>query len=266
MNTEEKILFCWEFFQKLHHNLSQKELQQFVPEAEHLGTPPENKNFTQETKEHKKWSFFYLEKAWKYVPMLRFLPGVRAVAVCNSVAMGTATEDSDIDLLIITDSKKLWTARVFCTIFFHLLGLRRHGKKIAGRFCLSFFITESAMNFERIALLPRDPYLAFWISTLHPIFGRDVFLRLAEKNRNFVKKNAGIPLLFLEKIREEPKKRPFFQRFLEKIFEKQWEYVLKKIFLPRAIRKKRKLKDDSGIILSEHILKFHNSDKRKEFL
>lgn len=266
MNTDEKVVFCWEFFQKLKHNLSHKELLQFVPEAENLSVPPANKAFIKTTEEQKKWSFTYLEKAWEYIPLLRFFPGVRAVAVCNSAAMGTANEESDIDLLIITSPKRLWTARIFCTAFLHILGLRRHGKKRKGRFCLSFFMTESAINFERMALLPRDPYLAFWVSTLHPIFGKEVFARLADENRNFVKNNADIPLLFVEKLRNEPKKRPKIQRFLEVFFGTFFESLCKKIFLPRTLAKKRKLKDDSGIIVSENILKFHNTDKRKEFL
>lgn len=266
MNTDQKIVFCWEFFQKLRHNLSHKELLQFVPEAENIDTPPLNKNFIQTTKKQEKWSFAYLEKAWKYLPMLRFLPGVRAVAVCNSAAMGTANEASDIDVLIITSPKKLWTARIFCTAFLHFLGVRRHGKRVKGRFCLSFFITKNAMNFEKIALLPHDPYLAFWVSTLHPIFGKDLFLRLADENRKFVKHNAHIPLLFLEKLRKEAKKGPFLQKILEKMCGNWCEFWCKKIFLPRTLAKKRKLKDDSGIIISENILKFHNSDRRKEFL
>lgn len=41
------------------------------------------------------------------------------------------------------------------------------------RFCLSFFITEEAMNFESIRLQPNDPYLDRWIYTLIPLVNKN---------------------------------------------------------------------------------------------
>ena len=88
----------------------------------------------------------FLKKAKKYLPFLRFLPFIRAVAVVNSVSFGSADEKSDIDLFIITKNKHIWTARIFTTFFLHILGVRRHGKKISGRFCLSFFADENNLD------------------------------------------------------------------------------------------------------------------------
>ncbi len=65
---------------------------------------------------------------------------IKEVYVVNSVANGTATEFSDIDLLVITENKMVLRTRLLLTIITQLLKIRVHGKKIAGRFCLSFIV------------------------------------------------------------------------------------------------------------------------------
>jgi hypothetical protein len=47
--------------------------------------------------------------------------------------------------------------------------VRKTAKNHEGRFCLSFFIDESALNFEKI-IEENDIYMYFWILTLTPIF------------------------------------------------------------------------------------------------
>ena len=53
-------------------------------------------------------------------------------------------------------------------------------EKIAGRFCLSFFITEKCTQFFHVLRFPGDPYLGFgflWV----PIFGK--FSKNTNENR-----------------------------------------------------------------------------------
>lgn len=314
------------FFWKLQHNISAEEIREFCdfPPGGYdplLPNIQQKTEFTETTKSHHIWSKKYLKKAHKWLPFFRFLPGVRAVAVCNTVALGTADKNSDIDLFIITASGKLWTARIFCTLFCQILRIRRHHKKVAGRFCLSFFVTENFLDFEKIAIEPRDPYLAFWISSLIPIFGKEVFKKILEKNKNFVQNNGGIGIRFeneknmadfLKDVKDEkdsqlssvakeifqvsvteknekiiPSKQremegnelrgllkkqnatagqaPLLKKVGEFLLGSWFESLVKKIFLPRTLKKKAKLKDQSGTIVEDDILKFHNSDRRREF-
>lgn len=62
-----------------------------------------------------------------------------------------------------------------------ILGQRKSSNNHAGKFCLSFFITEDAMNFAKIAIKD-DIYLSYWIQTLRPILNRkhtfDKFLEI----------------------------------------------------------------------------------------
>lgn len=206
------------------------------------------------------WSKIYRKKAFRFLPFLRYCPGIRGVLVCNSVAFGTAEKSSDIDLLIITAPKKLWTARVFSTVILHILGVRRHGKKIAGRFCLSFFVTENALNFSHIALPNGDPYLGFWTKTLIPIFGEEVFRNIQKQNQIFVKYETG------EEISDKkiPTGDSHFRNLLEHCFKEKAEVFFRKHLFPRTLRKKENLPNTSGTILSDTMLKFHDQDRREE--
>lgn len=94
----------------------------------------------------------YWGKVNNYLPILQRLPFMKTIAVCNTLAFGSANAKSDIDLFIITTANRIFSARVIITLVTWLLGIRRHGKKIAGRFCLSFFIAEDALNLEKILL------------------------------------------------------------------------------------------------------------------
>lgn len=120
--------------------------------------------------------------------LLELFPQILLVALCNSRAMGEADENSDIDLFIIAKKGNLWTVRFIVTALTSMLGVRRsntHGlqkgtpeyiKRTKDRFCLSFFITEEAMNFDRIRLQPNDPYLDRWIYTLIPLCEQESYI------------------------------------------------------------------------------------------
>src|SRR3989338_8633583 len=61
-------------------------------------------------------------------------------------------DDSDIDLFIVARAGRLFIVRSFSILILHVLGVRLHGKKIKGRFCLSFFIDDTALDLSKIAI------------------------------------------------------------------------------------------------------------------
>jgi hypothetical protein len=87
--------------------------------------------------------------------------------------MYSVDADSDIDLFVVTSPRRLWTVRILMTLVFQLLGVRRYGKKIAGRLCLSFFSTTDGLDMSEIALDGGDPYLATWVKYLSPILDKN---------------------------------------------------------------------------------------------
>lgn len=115
--------------------------------------------------------------------MFRYIPGIQCICICNSLAMNACHENSDIDLFIITQKNRLWTARVFTTLLLTILGQRKTSKHHAGKFCLSFFISEEDLKLEDIAI-KNDMYLSYWAATLKPLINRNkTFERFMKANK-----------------------------------------------------------------------------------
>ncbi|MBM3256204.1 MAG: nucleotidyltransferase domain-containing protein, partial [Candidatus Moranbacteria bacterium] len=66
----------------------------------------------------------------KALKIFRFVPGLRGLFVCGSVARKTSRRRSDIDFLILTDKNRVWTVRFFMTAIAFLLGKKTKNKKI----------------------------------------------------------------------------------------------------------------------------------------
>lgn len=88
----------------------------------------------------------YLYRVRLAVKALRLVPFVRLVGLNGSIVRGDENERSDIDLLIIAKSTRLYTARFFSVIAVHLTGWRRHADKIAGRVCLNCYLNDQDPN------------------------------------------------------------------------------------------------------------------------
>jgi len=221
------------------------------------------KNFLKQQKYNQ--DFFNFGK--KIARFFKFLPGISGLAICNSVALQTSKKNSDIDFFIFCQNGKIWTARFFAVLFLQIFGWRRNKKKITKKICLSFFVVENFLDFKKISIKPKDPYLAFWILSLKPVFGKKILEKFWKKNINFVQKNLG----FMPEIEEilqincfEKKEKTFItKKFLEFIFF--WlEKILKFFCYKRANKKRKLLKNSEGIIISDKILKFHDKDIRRK--
>lgn len=122
----------------------------------------------------------YLIAERKYRAALRFtrlaalVPGIRMVAVCNTLAFSAARDESDIDFFIIARAGSLWFARAACGILALLCGTRPVGNERKDTYCLSFFVSDRALDLSSIALEPHRPrddiYLAHWVSMCVPLF------------------------------------------------------------------------------------------------
>ncbi len=209
------------------------------------------------------------QKLWRkvdrYVPYLRMVPFLRGVAVCNNLAFGKVDKESDIDLFIIARAGRMFLVRTLVTFILQILGVRRHGKKIAGRFCLSFFVDDSALNLETIAL-DSDIYLAYWCRNLRLVIDDGVFSEFANENswtaKYFEEKGFVLEKERVLKIFRFQKK---FENILNGDFGNFLERYLKNWQMKRANEKLKFVPETADILISEHILKFHNLDRRREY-
>lgn len=292
MNLKNSILKTIQFFDIFDYPLKAEEIQRYLyqrPKALHIkevkGTLAGMSEIVtlkeyyllkgrEEIIRTREGREFRSEQYWNKVKFyglhMRRVPFIKMIAVCNNLSYHNASEKSDIDLLIVTTPGRLWTARILLTLLLQFFGVRRHGDKIAGRFCLSFFITTERLNFEPIELSPVDPYLAYWMTLLAPIEGREIFAELREKNKKWLSEKYGLEFsLEQEKhfytLPEDRLKKILewlLGGFLGNLFEKSLSSVFKK----RAQKKAAQINTlNSGIVIEDNMLKFHDLDRRSEY-
>ena len=211
------------------------------------------------------------EKLWKRTNRFSWFfalcPFLRMAAVCNSLAYGNVKETSDIDVFIVTEKGRLSTVRLFLKILTQIFKMRVHHDKISGRFCLSFFVSEKAINLETLAH-KFDPHLAYFTKMMKPIFGEKTYLKFVKDNSAWTEKYFKRPLApDLKGLRRHHSLARFFGFLIEtflRLFGGLIEILAVKIQSKRdSERKKQFSGSDNGIVTNKDIFKFHEQDPRQ---
>lgn len=198
--------------------------------------------------------FKKLRRAARYFSLFPF---VHTVFACNTLAWRHTAPESDIDLFIVVAPGTIWLSRLLLVTPFRLLG-RRPKQTAVDPFCFSFFITNDDLSLEKLLLSDGDPYMAYWLVSLIPIFDRG-----ESQNKIFEKNKWAFEILPNTFFNFSNKKEKFFLPlgFL-RIFEGQAKRFQQK-FLPRQIKTAANF--DSRVIISDSVLKFHLNDRRADF-
>jgi len=202
------------------------------------------------------------EKLWfkvrDYRWLFRVLPFIKLVGVVNSLAYGNVNEQSDIDLFVVVEKGRLGSARFFMKLFTHILGIRVHHKKKSRRFCLSFFVTEDALNLSKLAH-KFDPYLAYFVRTMAPVFGsKKTYVDFLKANEEWVGP-YGVYSPRLERFVEfekenESNKSEWYTRKVEAFL---YKYQHERDF--------KRVGENPGVVMNEQIFKSNEVDRRVEF-
>lgn len=210
-----------------------------------------------------------LQKCNTYIKMLSWIPYLQMVGIGNTLAFGSADRDSDIDLFIITAKDHVWFVRFLTGIFFHVLGVRRHGKKVSERFCLSFYADESVMDFRLIMLQPDDVYMRFWVATMKPFLGKKGYEAFVSANETMLKESFP----FWKQEQETLYLTSDSSSQLKNLLEKFGNTALGRMLEHAIVKMQRKkmdilpvhLTEEASVVISDHMLKFHNKDRRKKY-
>lgn len=200
-------------------------------------------------------------KTVKYLRFVKWIPWLRMIAIWNSVAMNSANSNSDIDLFIITTPNRLWFVRIFMTLIFQILWVRKTKKNHKERFCLSFFINSNVLNLEKISI-ENDIYLYFRILHLKPILNyNNTYEKFIKENEKWCifddyKDILANNLSLIAYEEKKKKENNFLLNILEKFF--------KSIFYPKTLKSHERKWKPFWEIIGDDILKFHEKDKRKE--
>jgi len=212
------------------------------------------------------------KKVKKVMKFVQFVPFVRMVAACNSLAMDNSKEEADIDFFIITRKRRIWSVRLMFTFLIWLIGEWRHKDKIAGRICLSFYISDEFLDLRPLAIMPYDIYLANWVCQLRPVFCRENIYRDFIVNNRWANDyflNFGrIPNFYHPEFRQKriaayPRKiaEAMFGGWLGNFNEKILGFFQKK----KISRKFTEHAIPTAVVVSDKVLKFHENDKRQFF-
>lgn len=202
-----------------------------------------------------------IDKTIKYTRLIKWIPWIKMLAIWNSVSMNSASNDSDIDLFIVTSKNRLWTVRIFITLIFQILWVRKTNKNHSKRFCLSFFCTTDALNLEKIAI-ENDIYLYYRIIYLKPIMDyNSTYSKFIEENKKWCDFDDYNSILEGNKNWIYYKKDTL--KYNCKILN-LLEKLLKYFFISKTKKSFIKLWSPFGVIIDNDMLKFHDKDIRKE--
>jgi len=215
-----------------------------------------------------------LKIAKRVIKILKYLPFIKLMAICNSLSYRNANQESDIDLFIITSKNRIWLVRLFSILVIAVMGLRPPKNKVKDKICLSFFTTEENLDLSQVKITAEDIYLVFWLATLRPIYERDNFYeKFIEANSWFKKYLPNWQSLKMGyRFRVEDNKFSCFvwqvREFIFGGFLGNWlESFCKKIQMKFMSQKKKDqaIVGDKHVIISDTMLKFHENDRRLEY-
>lgn len=190
----------------------------------------------------------------RFLPWLKFVPFVRGAGLGGSHALGSSGKHSDIDLLIILDPHFFWLGRLLVTFYFQISGHRRHGDKIANRFCLNHYLAGPL-----VVLTERDPYNAMEYLRLKPAVFPQMIEEFVGKNLFWIREifpNAA--------VRNAAKqKKPGLQTGLEKIFQNFAGRWLNRLLGQWQMRR---ITRGEPAVAKETELSFHSKSRKLEFL
>mgnify|MGYP001611069039 CR=1 FL=1 len=152
----------------------------------------------------------------KYLPWLAACPYTRVVFLAGSVATKNPKPESDIDLIIISEHKRVWLNRLFLELGTWVLGIRRSRKKIKNRFCFNMFLSNCSP-----ALPHQDLIGASFYKNIKPAWGDKREIKNFWKDNSWLIKfynlsNENEKIIFPEKNKITNFIKIFLEFFLEK--------------------------------------------------
>ncbi len=189
--------------------------------------------------------------ARRFISLFRFLPFIRTVALANSIGDHNLRDGSDIDLFVISASRRIWLSRLFLAGAAKILGRRPTIHRKQDKICLSFYISTDHLDLSDLELAGGDPYFNYWQRSLFLLYNRE---RTYEQFRAVNNRDTA-------ETKFAPTKATTgsFGNLMER---------LAKSFQLRVMAPDLKTanSETSGVVLCDDVLKFYRQDRRREFL
>lgn len=162
--------------------------------------------------------------------ILAKIPFIKMVGITGSLSMNNATEEGDIDFLIVTSKGLLWTARLLGHLALTLFGIKIRSSgsgEQKNRLCLNMWISEDNLVWK----YDRNFYTSHEFAQIVPLCNKDkTFEKILWNNRWILKywpNSVKIGKVMDEKPFDEPNR---FLKFVEKTaFKFQFLHMKNKI-------------------------------------
>lgn len=220
------------------------------------------------------WNDVKMRQARRAARWINWLPFVRLAAVCNTVNLGVAQEESDIDFFVVVADGRLWLTRFLMSVVLRLARLRTYGLRTKDRVCLSFFLSDDSLDVAGLALPEEagqpDIYLIYWLTQLAPLINREQTLEKFWQANSWVSQYLpNFSFAGLAESRQEIGEGGLargVRKFLELIFFGWLGDRLEKFFFQwqeQRLRERLAAKIGSGgVALGPKIIKLHENDRR----
>jgi D-beta-D-heptose 7-phosphate kinase/D-beta-D-heptose 1-phosphate adenosyltransferase len=125
-----------------------------------------------------------MEIAKRAAKVLSFIPTIKMVAVTGSLAMENASEESDIDLMIVSKKGTLWSTRLLSYLVIWLFGIKTRKPKDTNEkdsLCLNIWLDESDLVWGKTQ---RNIYTAHEIAQIVPLTNKEeIYEKFLYKNK-----------------------------------------------------------------------------------
>lgn len=232
---------------------------------------PSRKEIVEKRRERYVLAESKFKKAKRIIAFLALIPHVRMIGVINTLSYSNARDESDIDIMIVTDLGSIWLVRFIAVSFLRSFNLRPTKDTRKNKICLNFLITSNALNLYTVSQKPKDLHFAHIITHLVPVYNdRSAY-------QNFITQNSWTKDIFPNLIPYMPAERRsvalgIFSRILKKFVEliisgpikvllEKIAYLIQSSIMPEILLKESK-KSGNNVVLKDSLLKFHINDKR----
>lgn len=191
--------------------------------------------------------------------LLRFR-AVRYVAIANTTALAHARHEGDLDFFVIVNRGSLWTTR-----FLAVGPLRVLGRLVGGRVsddppCMSYFITDDALDLASHTLPGDDVYFRYWFLSLLPLYDDGIGKAFWDANGTL---RAKHPRAHSWMINPDLFQAPPLLRFPQLAFIESLARSFQLSWFPPRIR--LRMNQDTTVMVNDQVLKFHVDDGREAY-
>ncbi len=120
-----------------------------------------------------KWRLCLRRAYW-----LQVAPWIRGMFASGSLAMGTVSEGSDFDMLVLVEPGRLYLARLFLSGIASVIGARRTRFETVApdKFCFNHYITLNALSISHESLYNAQTYAHLVPISIHPTLAGEFFV------------------------------------------------------------------------------------------